>query len=503
MNHRPAVLIAIAVLIAAALGFVRLNAGGDGPKTGSQVTVFTEDLQHNPLSGVEIQVLDESGKSINSGATDGNGEIIVNLGSTSATYRVVAPKPPDGYVNHSDSDAGLVNLNGITCDTPTACLFYFVNAAGSVTAGGDVNLDSGKGTITLMSAGSLVDDEETALDPGPVDDLEDDVLADDGECVGATCDADVICGDEDCDDDHSCDDDSCNDDADSDLPENLDGYLLVGADASFDGAYLPRTQLVCPDTVHTPPVVDPSFPSHVRLGIWVNGQPGILSLSGDGINGGSPVDLDDFSGGPAFFDLPIDSYGDKTVTEFTHTAENGTTTDLLPTFFDAWDGPFPVTGAEGPLDDNPLCDTLREDPFSLEGTQLPGFDPAEDNAGPGPSYPDALEAATAFVELFGAAHENGDTEFLLGTLHPAAGETYGQDACDSTVFNTVGSISNVQLLWLGESTSYDYEVPDGPIPLPNAWPMQLSVDIAGEMQAIDGHLFYDGGDVNWLTHCTQ
>ncbi|MFV1990474.1 MAG: collagen binding domain-containing protein, partial [Acidimicrobiales bacterium] len=467
MNRRPMIYIGLVILVFAGAGFAYFNGSGHDPDPGAQITVFTEDLQNNPLSGVEIQVLDEKGNSIDTKTTKSSGEVIVNLGNAAATYRIVAPNPPTGYVNHSDSDAGLVLLNGVTCATPTACLFYVVDANGTVIAGNDVNLDSGQGTITFMSA--VAENEEAIfVEPGTDEDAV--VLPD--ELVG-----DAIC-------DGSCDDESGSVFDDEFAAGDLDGYLLIGGDPRIDESYVPRTQLVCPAVVHRPSDLWPLNPSFVEGGFWISGPPGYITITGDGINGGSPVTSNPFDGGPIFIDLPIDSYGDKQITGMTHTAADGTVTDLMPTFTDAWTGPFTVTGSEGPLDENPLCEILRENSGDLDGyllidkdtkiadSYLPQDEYNEFGNGPSDlplSRDFALEATSQFVQQFSDAQYSRNVDFLVGSLHPVAIEAYGQQACENYVAATVGSIQNVQLVSLGELTEYSYETDAGPWQLPNAW----------------------------------
>ncbi len=313
------------------------------------------------------------------------------------------------------------------------------------------------------------------------------------------------------DDEEVCDG-SCDDSA-----FDFDDYLLSAGDPRIDESYMPRAQLVCPAVVHEPSSEFPDDPSYVEGGFWLSGPPGIITVTGDGINGGAPVLSGPFEGGPLFLDLPIDSYGDKQITALTHTAADGTVTDLWSGFNDAWSGPFSVTSSEGPLDTNPLCETLRENPGSLEGYMLIGEDTEidgaylptnTDEAGTGTgdlplSRTDVFEATSSFVAEFSAAQATGDVDFLVDALHPVAIEAHGQQACENYVAATVGSIQNVQLVSVGELTEYSYETDAGPWQLPNAWPVELSADVAGETQTLNAHFFYDADEVNWLTHCSQ
>ncbi|MFV1991814.1 MAG: hypothetical protein ACC652_13870, partial [Acidimicrobiales bacterium] len=77
MNRRPILYIGLAILVIAGAGFAYFNGSGHDPgDPGAQITVFTEDLQDNALSGVEIQVLDEQGNNIDSRTTNENGSEI-------------------------------------------------------------------------------------------------------------------------------------------------------------------------------------------------------------------------------------------------------------------------------------------------------------------------------------------------------------------------------------------------------------------------------------------
>ncbi len=127
-----------------------------------------------------------------------------------------------------------------------------------------------------------------------------------------------------------------------------------------------------------------------------------------------------------------------------------------------------------------------------------------DVAGPteGPSYAEALIAVSDFVTSFDEAQANLDVDFLVQTLDPATQTAFGEEACLDYLTETVGSVSEVELMRMGKSISYVYNTPAGSVVIPNAWPVELAVTVQGARQILFGHFIYDGDQVTWLTNCS-
>lgn len=111
----------------------------------------------------------------------------------------------------------------------------------------------------------------------------------------------------------------------------------------------------------------------------------------------------------------------------------------------------------------------------------------------------------AWVEQFSNAHESGDVEQLLATLHPSVPEAYGVGVCEEYVQVTLGSIRNMEVVSVSQDGGYQLPAPGGAISYPDAIAVnaQWTISASGETVALEFHLVPTADGLAWLSTCGE
>ena len=236
-----------------------------------------------------------------------------------------------------------------------------------------------------------------------------------------------------------------------------------------------ETYLVCATVVHAPPADAPEFLSRIEIDVDAGPAHRDLSIVVPGANNGKPKVVDVATDTTV---VGINSYGDYKI---------GTVllggVDVTPAFA----GLPTIT-----VDDQERTVWCHDTQPATAGTDEP-------TAAAGPA-----EQAATFLDAFNTAHETGDVDTLLDTLHPAARSTFGLDACDAHVRTTVGAVGSIELTDVGTVAPYELPAPGGPLVFPEA--VEVEVDWVHQGESAEGvtfHLVLEDEGVFYLSTCGQ
>jgi len=112
------------------------------------------------------------------------------------------------------------------------------------------------------------------------------------------------------------------------------------------------------------------------------------------------------------------------------------------------------------------------------------------------------ETVAEFVDLYVAALESDDAEFLLERLHPVVVNAYGRDLCRSWIEREVLGLSDYRINGdiTGPSTQ-TIELPTGAVELSFAYRAPVEFVFAGETVAAEAGFARVGREVRWLGVC--
>ncbi|MEO1059816.1 MAG: Ig-like domain-containing protein [Actinomycetota bacterium] len=494
-NRTLAATLTFVAVVALALGtFFALGGSGtdaalapDGG-TEQQLTVTARDTQQQPLSGVDVRLLDSTDTAVATGTTRGNGEATLSFTPAAGDYAVVATAPK-GYASRDDKDGGSSHQGSPTCDDVFLCIYLTatVGQDGSVLVKiPDVTVDQQQDLDDLWfklapPIAPVEDESQTAGDPSDDDlllgDPSDDVLIGGGDDILGDPSDDVLIGG--------------------------DGLFGGGDDVLGDPVpEAPGLRQLCFDVVHQP-VAEQGAAS----GIWVRGEVyglegGWIWVQGPTLNGGEPIEVPVVDGrfdGP----LGINSYGDHPVERFELLPEGdgAEPIDLLPTLNDGPGNVVPVTGAEGPAFEQGCFD------FDAPVLETPAAElPAADAPAPAPvpvaPVLDGRQTVEAFLDGFIADHATQDVDGLLDTLHPAIPLAFGETECVDYVTRTTGSLAAAEVGSVGALTDVDLDSPAGPITIPDVLPFEVEFTLTdGSTMSSEANLALLDGEPHWLTRC--
>ncbi len=173
------------------------------------------------------------------------------------------------------------------------------------------------------------------------------------------------------------------------------------------------------------------------------------------------------------------------------------------------DGPLPVNASfpdisvnssEGPVDDCQTPDeVLDQHPdwlFPVSGVS------SASALWFGDEPPQSADAARLqhFLHLFDEAQRNRDGAALLSMLDDAALDRYGQAQCESYLDEVAGSATDFTLI-SAVAKPYVYMTDDASTPIPDAWAVQVQLNLGGSESELEMHLRVTDDEVSWFTDC--
>lgn len=112
------------------------------------------------------------------------------------------------------------------------------------------------------------------------------------------------------------------------------------------------------------------------------------------------------------------------------------------------------------------------------------------------------ETVADFIDLYIAALESDDLEFLLERLHPVVVDGYGRDLCRSWIEREILGLSDYHTT--GEITgpsTQTIDLPTGAVELSLAYRAPVEFVFEGEMVAAEAGFARVGREVRWLGVC--
>lgn len=135
-----------------------------------------------------------------------------------------------------------------------------------------------------------------------------------------------------------------------------------------------------------------------------------------------------------------------------------------------------------------------------EGTEEGGAEPGPADA----AMAGIREAINAFIGVFNDAFRNGDVGTLLGLLHTAVIDRYGQDACRIYLEEVAENPISLKLLDVRRIGSWDWETDGLSTTIGSIYTVTANRTALGSTEEVEVHLAVPGDDsVRWLTDCGE
>ncbi|MDJ0768039.1 MAG: hypothetical protein QNJ12_04565 [Ilumatobacter sp.] len=184
-----------------------------------------------------------------------------------------------------------------------------------------------------------------------------------------------------------------------------------------------------------------------------------------------------------------------TVPTPTTAASTTTSTSTVPPTTSTVPAATPSTGPE------PASQPADSDADGATDVLTPGSVPSIGDGRPRPAERDHRSDVTEWLAAFDRAHRAGDLAFLLDTLHPVVPATFGDAACDEYVTSTMGSVTDIEVLAVGEPAAYEFPERSGTARASVLVTARWTQTPTGESAVVEFHLVPTTDGYAWLTRC--
>jgi hypothetical protein len=114
---------------------------------------------------------------------------------------------------------------------------------------------------------------------------------------------------------------------------------------------------------------------------------------------------------------------------------------------------------------------------------------------------DAPEPVTEFLEEFEAAMQSENLDFLLGRLHPAVIDRYGESACAAYLAQVAEPTFSIEVLRIHPPDDWTYGQDGVEALIEMAWSAEVRVSSGGQIQETTAHYAERDGTLRWFTDC--
>jgi len=263
---------------------------------------------------------------------------------------------------------------------------------------------------------------------------------------------------------------------------------------------------------HSPHPSAPSFPSFFDVSVVVVGldgeiEPGTMLTMNALDTQFDPV-VGPIGPGGVVSDMivPIDHFGSHSVS-FEINGAMLTGSGVFVVEVDAAEGPVGGCTPADQLDDAARAAAVNallgeaSDSGVPNGQTTPPL-PAAVVPDPIPAPEDDLGPYREFFTRFATAHRDGDTGFLIASLHPAVIARYGAAQCEAYVDSIVGTLSNMRVVD-GMSEPWDFPLDDRTAEIPGAVSLDVDALWDGEQFVARVHVAPVDDDLAWFADCGE
>jgi hypothetical protein len=114
------------------------------------------------------------------------------------------------------------------------------------------------------------------------------------------------------------------------------------------------------------------------------------------------------------------------------------------------------------------------------------------------------ETLAEFVDLFAAALEADDVQFIFGRLHPAVVDGYGADICLKFIEREIIALDNYRLTAdPAPPADADFELPSGMVTIEAVVLASVAFTFGGEDFELPATFALVDGEYRWMTQCRE